>query len=133
MKLLLLQQDRPCFECRREDYHKFKSLWLKGNPEYHFDEKISIKKIDGILHKERISSGRSEVTYEEDIYSIPDGTFIVISDNAYLVFNKQIFLWSPFGYDKGKPFPDSNKVTVLTPGSTVNTFRAGYTPQIALS
>jgi len=23
---------RPCFECRREDYKKFKTLWLKGNP-----------------------------------------------------------------------------------------------------
>ena len=41
---------RPCFECRRNDYHHFKSLWIKGNPEYHFNEKTSVKAMDDILH-----------------------------------------------------------------------------------
>jgi hypothetical protein len=34
---------RPCFECRRSDFNKFKSLWIKGNPEYNFDEKTPIQ------------------------------------------------------------------------------------------
>ncbi|MEO6839099.1 MAG: hypothetical protein ABI261_00405 [Ginsengibacter sp.] len=123
---------RPCFECRREDYHKFKSLWLTGNPGYHFDEKTSIKNIDDILHKERMTRDRSKVTYEEKINSIPDGGFVLINENAYLVFKRQIYLWSPFGYDKGIDLPDEKKLTVLTPRSIVNTFRAGYIPQIAL-
>lgn len=123
---------RPCFECRREDYHKFKSLWLKGNPEYHFDEKTSIKKIDAILHNERINRGRSKVTYGENISSIPDGTFILIENNAYLVFDKKIYLWSPFGYDKGISLPNKNKVAVLTPKTIVNTFRAGYIPHVSI-
>ncbi|HUZ57488.1 MAG TPA: hypothetical protein VMU83_01740 [Hanamia sp.] len=67
---------RPCFECRREDYHKFKSLWIKGNQEYHFDEKTSITKIDDILHKERMKCDRSKVTYEENINLIPDGAYL---------------------------------------------------------
>src|ERR1700760_1777025 len=25
---------RPCFECRRQDAGRFKSLWIKANPEY---------------------------------------------------------------------------------------------------
>ena len=29
---------RPCFECRKEDYNKFKSLWIKGNPGCNFSE-----------------------------------------------------------------------------------------------
>ncbi|HET7118852.1 MAG TPA: hypothetical protein VFI29_20340 [Hanamia sp.] len=123
---------RPCFECRREDFYKFKSLWLKGNPEYHFDEKTAIKKIDDILHKERINRDRSKVTHGENKNSIPNGTFILIDSNAYLLYDKQIYLWSPFGYDKGIVLPNGNKLTVLTPRSIVNTFRAGYVPQIVL-
>lgn len=123
---------RPCFECRRENYHKFKSLWLKGNPQYHFDEKTSIKKIDDILHKERINRDRSKVTYQENIKSIPNGTFVLVENKAYLIFNKKMYLWSPFGYETEIELPNKNKLTVITPGSLVNTFRAGYVPQIAL-
>lgn len=123
---------RPCFECRREDYHKFKTLWLKGNPEYHFDEKTSIKKIDAILHKERIQRDKTKVTFEEAIHFLPDGTFILIENKPYLVLEKQMYLWSPFGYDKGCALPNENTLTVLTPRSIVHTFREGYKPQIAL-
>ncbi|HUZ57489.1 MAG TPA: hypothetical protein VMU83_01745 [Hanamia sp.] len=57
---------------------------------------------------------------------------ILIESDAYLVFNEKIYLWSPFGYDKGIALPNENKLTILTPRSIVNTFRAGYEPQIAL-
>jgi hypothetical protein len=120
---------RPCFECRRSDYHLFKTLWLKGNPEYHFDEKTSIKEIDDILHEERIMRDKSKVTFEEKTDSIPDGTFVLIEGKPYLVFEKQMYLWSPFGYEMGIPLPNTNKLTVLTPQSIVNTFRAGYKPE----
>ena len=49
---------RPCFECRRIDYNHFKTLWLKGNPEYEFNEKTSIQKIDAILHQERMDKNK---------------------------------------------------------------------------
>lgn len=123
---------RPCFECRRSDYHQFKSLWLRGNPEYEFNEKTPIKKIDDILHKERIDRYRSKVTYEEKIERIVNGSFVSIDNNPYLLFEKKMYLWTPFGYDKGIVLPNTNKLTVLTPKSLVNTFRAGYLPQIAL-
>jgi hypothetical protein len=124
---------RPCFECRRSDYHQFKSLWLKGNPEYRFNEKTPIKKIDDILHKERIDRHQSKVTYEEKIERIPNGSIVSIDDNPYLLFEKKMYLWTPFGYDKGIALPNTNKLTVLTPKSLVNTFRVGYLPQIAFT
>ncbi len=124
---------RPCFECRRNDFDIFKSLWLKGNPEYNFDEKTSIKEIDNILHKERIDRNNSKVTFEENIDNIPKGSFILYNNEAFLVGDKQLFLWSPFGYDKGTALPGAGKLTVLTPKSIVNTFRAGYVPQIAVA
>lgn len=123
---------RPCCECRKMDYHQFKSFWLKGNPEYHFTEKTSIKEIDDILQKERIDSHKSKVTYEENIEKIPDGSFVLIDNNPYLIYGKQLYLWTPFGYGKGMGLPNTNRITVLTPKSVVKTFRAGYRPQIAL-
>jgi len=122
---------RPCCECRREDFNKFKSSWLSGNPEYHYDKKTSIRGIDSVIHEERINSTRSKLTFEEDINNIPDGSFILLDDEPCLVFENEIFLWSPFGYSKGMTFPNREKLIVLTPRSMVNAFRAGYLPQIA--
>ena len=124
---------RPCFECRRNDYNRFKTLWIKGNPEYNFDEETPIKEIDDILHKERIDENNMKLTYEEDINAIPNGTFVLIDNKPYLVFGKNIYLWTPFGYEKGMALPASDTLTVLTPKSVVNTFRVGYLPQISFS
>jgi hypothetical protein len=124
---------RPCFECRREDARKFKSLWLKGNPGYHFSEKTPIKEIDEVIHQERMDHNRSKITFEEKIGNIPNGSFVLFNNKPYLVSDGSLFLWSPFGYEKGIPFPDVEELPVLTPKSVVNTFRAGYLPQMAVS
>ena len=123
---------RPCFECRRNDADRFKSFWLKGNPEHKFNKKTPIKKIDEILHRERIDYNKSKITHEENINDIPGGSFVLVDNRAYLVFGKRMFLWSPFGYEKSISLPDIDELTVLTPKSLVNTFRAGYLPQMAL-
>ena len=68
---------RPCFECRREAYHHFKTLWLKGNPHYHFTEKTSIQKIDQIIHHERMNRDKIKVTHTERSTDIPDGTLVL--------------------------------------------------------
>lgn len=123
---------RPCFECRRTDFNRFKSFWLQGNPEFKFDEKTPFQKIDQILHNERIDRNKSKVIFEESANNIPDGSFISFKNEAFLALDKLFFLWSPFGYDKGIPLPDADKLAVLTPKSVVNAFRAGYTPQMAV-
>src|SRR5580765_1641770 len=40
---------RPCAECRREDYNRFKAAWIKGNPSFGFNTKTTIGDIDEIL------------------------------------------------------------------------------------
>lgn len=123
---------RPCFECRREDAGKFKTFWLKGNPEYAFDKKTSIQKIDEIMHGERIDRQGSKVVFEEDVHSLPNGCFVLHNDGPFLVLNKMLLPWSPSGYLQGIPFPQVGKVSVLTPKSVVNAFRAGYLPEMAV-
>lgn len=123
---------RPCFECRRDDANRFKAAWLKGNPEYEFDHKVHIEKIDEILHQERTDKNGRKVTFEAAVGNLPDGVFIQMNGEPYLFANKMIWHWTPFGYEGGVSFSESTKVAVLTPGSVVNAFRSGYRPQIGI-
>ena len=123
---------RPCFECRRHDYQRFKSLWLKGNPEYGFKDNVSIQKIDEILHRERIGQQGKKVVYEDALNNLPDGCFIAIGQEAYVVYQHALHLWSPSGYTQKITLPRGEIVTVLTPRSVVNTFRAGYAPEVII-
>ena len=123
---------RPCFECRRDDAKKFKTLWLKGNPEYGFTQKTSINKIDKIIHKERIDSNFKKVVYETITKDLPDGVFIIHDNKSYLLKDGLMFLWSPFGYEISGKALKTDKVFLLTPKSVVNAFIAGYLPQMAI-
>lgn len=123
---------RPCFECRREDFNRFKKLWIQANPEYGFSVEISIQKIDRILHAERINKDGTKKTFRENLNKLPDGTFISFEENAFLLFKKHLYLWTPYGYKNQTSPTIKGTVNVLTPPSIVNTFRAGYLPQISL-
>lgn len=123
---------RPCAECRRDAYNLFKSYWLNGNAELGFDAKTPIGKIDEIIHKERIGKDKEKLTHKEPFNSLPDGVFFLYNDLTYLKKEKSIYKWSPAGYAPAETPSISGEVDVLTPGSIVNTFRAGYAPQMAL-
>jgi hypothetical protein len=120
---------RPCFECRREQATLFKSFWLKGNPNFHCDGKTLIGHIDHILHKERIDAKKEKVIFEADGEQLVNGAFVLFERDAYLYWNRLFHMWSPFGYDRAVILP-GKKFNVLTPRSIVNTFKAGYVPQI---
>ncbi|SDP60812.1 hypothetical protein SAMN05428975_2052 [Mucilaginibacter sp. OK268] len=124
---------RPCFECRREDANRFKAAWLKGNPEYGFDHKVLIGKIDEIIHQERIDKNGRKIMFEAAVEDLPDGVFIQMDGEPYLLVNRMIRHWTPFGYEQGTLMPASAKVTVLTPRSVVNAFRSGYRPQMGMA
>ena len=123
---------RPCFECRREDADRFKYFWLRSNPEYGFHKKTPISEIDEILHKERIGRDRSKQVFKEDPRRLPDGSFVLVAQQPFLILRQQLYPWSPAGYGRPIPLPATDKVTVLTPRSIVNTFSAGYIPQMAV-
>jgi hypothetical protein len=122
---------RPCFECRRTDAVRFKTFWLKGNPGYTFDEKTRIHEIDEVLHKERINRDGTKVTFTESPAALPNGSFILYEDHPFLVLDGLMLPWTPSGYEKGIPIPRLYNITVLTPRSIINAFRAGYTPEVA--
>jgi hypothetical protein len=121
---------RPCFFCRHAGAMHFKQAWLAGNPQHGFNEKVSIQEIDKVLHQERLTKTKQKQTYTAGIETLPNGTFISMDADAYLVKDARLQLWSPFGYVRAIERPLSGTVTVLTPPSIVNAFRAGYIPQI---
>ncbi|MBS0030045.1 hypothetical protein ACTJJ0_21405 [Chitinophaga sp. 22321] len=124
---------RLCFECRRKDYDRFKSCWLKGNAAYGFDDSASIKEIDKILQQERIDPQGNKVSYMDGVGNLPDGSFIVYHDQPYVIVKPAMYAWSPAGYTAREALPPPEEtVKVLTPLSIVNTFRAGYVPEILL-
>jgi hypothetical protein len=120
---------RPCAECRRNDFNRWKAFWLAGNPGHGFNKRSPIREIDAILHKERTARDGSHAAR---IGQLPSGCFVVYKDAACVVAGGLVYPWTPFGYEKGILLPESEEVEVLTPGSIVRTFRAGYVPQIGL-
>lgn len=123
---------RPCFECRREDAKRFRSCWVRGNPEYGFSDETAIGAIDEAMHRERIGPDGKKVCFEADGKDLPDGCFVVRDGQAYLVAGGALYPWSAFGYEERVALPGTERLEVLTPRSVVRAFRAGYVPQMAI-
>jgi hypothetical protein len=125
---------RPCGECRREDYLRFKAAWVHGNPQFDLTIETPIEKIDLILQRERVSDppAGARVMFTADIDILPDGVFIVGPDGEtpWLVWGEHLLRWRPEGYDQPIDRPELSSVNVLTPRSMVAAFDAGYRPQV---
>jgi hypothetical protein len=114
---------RPCAECRREDYKRFRSLW-----ESRFGAVSSVDEIDAILHDQRLQTGRKPV-WRARVESLHDGTYVQMNDAAYVLWNGELARWSDSGYRERLQLP-AIELDVLTPRSIVELFRAGYRPAI---
>lgn len=121
---------RPCAECRREAFNRFKTYWIKGNPEYGFNQKTKIGEIDAVLHRERIDDQNQKVTFQQKPEKLPDGVFVLYNSHPHLVLNGKLYPWSAAGYLKSIDLPKNQLYEVLTPSSTVNMIAAGYQPEI---
>jgi len=114
---------RPCAECRREDYRRFRDLW-----ERHVSSPASADAMDAVLHRQRVD-GRAKRTHRDDADGLPDGTFVAIDGAAWLIRGTAICAWSDTGYTSHRPRPHG-EIDVLTPRSIVTLLRAGYEPAI---
>ncbi len=127
---------RPCAECRREDFNLYKIAWIKGNPEHCPEGKLQVAGIDKVVHAERVTKSREKVIYSAQLADLPDGSFVVLPEEpgkAYLLWQKQLYLWSPDGYGQCQSIDPQLSVSVLTPRSTVNALSAGYVPIVHTS
>src|SRR5437588_216362 len=100
---------RPCAECRREDYNRF--MAIAG--ERRADD------VDARLHGERLGP-RPQAALAE----LPDGAFVLVDGEPWLVLGDGLRRWTPSGYAKRQRLP--SRATVLTPATTLEVLRAGW-------
>lgn len=123
---------RPCGECRRDSFRRFKAAWLKGNCQADVGSNPPIKLIDGSLHQDRLTAEGTKRIYEATMNDVPDGTFVRPHDweGAFLLWHGRLHHWTPGGYDRSHPAEPDEIIDVLTPRSIVNALRAGYVPEV---
>jgi hypothetical protein len=112
---------RPCAECRRERFNAFKEAWRRAMRR---DRPPFADEMDLELHTAR------RVTYEAGLGSLPDGCFVEMDGDAYLVRDGGLLLWTPEGYANRVRTPRDLTVRVLTPEPIVRCLRHGYKPQV---
>ncbi len=112
---------RPCAECRRADYERFRAMF-PGGP-------MSAPELDRLMHAARVSQGRQQI-FMSDIREIPDGAYVKLSQpgEALLVHGARLLPYTSDGYGAPMVRPPSGVVAVLTPRPTIAALAAGYRP-----
>lgn len=117
---------RPCAECRREDYLRFRAAWERAHGPL-----ANAAAMDRALHGARvISHTKEQVRYWAKTTDLPDGTMILVDDNRpALVWRGVARVWTTTGYLPPEPLARGD-VRVCTPAPTVAALRAGYRPAL---
>ena len=119
---------RPCALCRREDYTRFCAIWS----ELHLDQ-TGADAIDAQLHRERVDAvTRRHRLHEAPFDELPDGTFVLDDDAAFLVLGRELLRWTPSGYDKRVARPRHGRAVVISPPSLVAVLGRGWQGQVPL-
>ncbi|MFD1508988.1 hypothetical protein [Lacimonas salitolerans] len=113
---------RPCAECNRPAYTRFRALWEQVH-----GPTASAADLDRALHRARVTRTRQQMRHESDAATLPAGTFILHEGQPHLVADRQIYHYTPDGYRPEATKP-TGPVTVLTPRPTVALLAAGYWP-----
>ena len=106
---------RPCAECRNADYRSF--LALTGTSRA--DE------LDSRLHAER---GH---LHERKLEDLPDGAFVVLDREPWLVLGSELLRWTPGGYSTRRPRFDGG-ADVVTPPTSVHVLASGWSGGLPL-
>ncbi|URF04303.1 hypothetical protein [Cupriavidus campinensis] len=118
---------RPCGECRRDDYKRFKRAWVLGNGR---PDDTTIADIDAAMHAERISK-LNDVGRLRELETLPAGGVVDWGGNPHLWNGNALLKWSPKGYVT----VDSNwlktaNVRLITPPSVERALAAGYVARL---
>src|SRR5579859_6573605 len=85
---------RPCAECRRADFVNFQVAWRLVYP----GSVPRADVMDARLHAERRVRPWLKRTYSADLATLPDGSYIKLDDQAWLVHGEVLRAWSADRY-----------------------------------
>jgi len=106
---------RPCAECRRADYDRFRELVGAPNADA----------LDERLHAERNDGPRFRAPFD----NLPDGAFVLEDGEPWLVLGRELLRWTPSGYMHRRPRP-SGGALLITPPTTVDVLHTGWVPVV---
>ncbi len=116
---------RPCFQCRKAAFNEFLSLFDGLYPL----ESPRAPAMDEILHAHRLDGNENRRTFEAPAHELPDGVFLLVNAELWLLFGGALHRWSPDGYTERVVVP-AGVVLVLTPRCSVDVIAAGYRPDV---
>ena len=121
---------RPCAECQRERFTRFRNLWAAANPELAATFHPSVTVMDAAIHRERTAPIADDDRLCHSIENLPDGVFVTDDERtAYLIVQGGLLRWTPAGYERPTA-PLEYPVRILTPASVIRTLAAGYAAAI---
>jgi hypothetical protein len=116
---------RPCAECRRGDYDRFRVRWSELHP-----GDGGADDIDARLHRERLDPAtRRQLHHTAPLDALPDGAFVLRDGRPHLVLGARLLPWSADGYGAAVRRP-RGPATVVSPPSVVAVLRAGWEPLV---
>ncbi len=119
---------RPCAQCRREAYDRFRSAWTIA-----FGRRPLAVEMDMRLHADRVvPSTSAQVRHLRGLDALPDGTFVFDprTSRPALVLGPHLFPCGTEGYGKPVERPKGVEAVTLTPACSVAVLAAGYRPQL---
>lgn len=116
---------RPCAECRRADYLRFRAAWAGAG----LPAAQRAGDMDRVLHPARLEAVAAGAEPRlADLATLPDGSFVRVGGDACLWHQGQLLPWRPEGYGPAAALPAAASVAVLTPEPFVRILAAGYVP-----
>ncbi|HST16399.1 MAG TPA: hypothetical protein VLK36_01940 [Gaiellaceae bacterium] len=117
---------RPCALCRREDYVRFGELWAEQHP-----GEAGADVVDARLHAERLTDGRAQRHHEARLDRLPDGAFVLVDEQPWLVHGDRLLRYTLAGYVDPRA-RRRGAARLITPPSLVEVLRAGWDPAVPL-
>jgi len=106
---------RPCAECRNPDYKSFLALTGASRAD----------ELDEVLHMER---GR---LHEAELDDLPDGAFVALDHEPWLVLGSELLRWTPGGYSEQRP-RFGGRAAVVTPPTSLRVLSSGWNGGVPL-
>ena len=116
---------RPCNYCQHARFASFREAWKHAYP----TSSLNADEMDAQIHADRVLRNGTKVTFQAALTSLPEGTFVELNEEAFLVHGGNLWKWSFDGY-LNAALAEGSEVTVLTPRCIVDVFRAGLRPGI---
>jgi len=123
--LALAAGHRPCAECRRADFGRFRDLVAVAHRTTH----LPAPGLDRLLHDERWDARRRTRRLHAYAWGdLPEGTYVLLGSGPAVVTSAGLLPWLPDNTYAAAPVerPRVGTATVITPPSSVEALRAGF-------